>query len=103
MPGSLKIELSEAQRDELGDVRDHSPLPYLRERAAAILKIADGASGLKTARELLLKPRWQDTVYEWVRRYQAEGVAGLKIRGGRGRKPAFFPLASKARECGGRD
>jgi hypothetical protein len=36
------LELSEQQRAELEDLRDHSPLPYLRERAAALLKIADG-------------------------------------------------------------
>ena len=91
MPPPLKLELSEAQRQELKEVRDHHRLPYLRERAAAILKIAQGHSGLQTARNLLNRPHWPDTVYEWVKRYQADGVEGLKIRKGRGRKPAFFP------------
>lgn len=91
MPSRLKIELSEAQQQELKEIRDHHRLPYLRERAAAILKIAQGNSGLQTARNLLNRPHWPDTVYEWVKRYQAEGVEGLKIRKGRGRKPAFFP------------
>ncbi len=91
MPPPLKIELNESQRQELEDIRNHHRLPYLRERAAAILKIADGHSGLQTARNLLNQAHWQDTVYEWVKRYQAEGVEGLKIRSGRGRKPAFSP------------
>jgi hypothetical protein len=93
MPQPLKIELTEEQRQELEAIRDHAELPYLRERAAAILKIADGHSGLQTARHLLNRAHWQDTVYEWVKRYQAEGLEGLKIRSGRGRKPAFSPSA----------
>ena len=91
MPQPLKVELTERQRQELEAVRDHEERPYLRERAAAILKIADGHSGLQTARHLLNQAHWQDTIYEWVKRYQAEGIEGLKIRSGRGRKPAFSP------------
>jgi hypothetical protein len=36
------LELSIEQSAELEDLRDHSPLPYVRERAAALLKVADG-------------------------------------------------------------
>ena len=95
MPGALKLELTAAQRQELEDLRDHSPKPYLRERAAALLKIAAGASGRATARQGLLKPHWHDTVYDWVKRYRAGGVAGLQVKPGRGRKPAFFPSAPR--------
>jgi hypothetical protein len=98
MPGRMKIELTEQQRRELEDVRDHSRLPYLRERAAAILKISDGLSGRQTARYGLLKPHWQDTVYDWVHRYQEENLAGLKIRSGRGRKPGFSPRVFQRRD-----
>ena len=91
MPAPLKIELTETQREELQQVRDHDPKPYMRERAAAMLKIADGASGLDTARHLLNRPHWQDTIYDWVKRYRERGVEGLLIKSGRGRKPAFFP------------
>jgi len=91
MPGKLKIELTESQRAELRDVCDHDGLPYMRERAAAILKIADGFSGREVALHRLNRPHWQDTIYEWVERYQAHGLAGLKIHPGRGRKPSFFP------------
>lgn len=98
MPGKLKLELTETQKAELRDVRDHHPLPYLRERAAAILKIAIGLSGREVALHRLNRPHWQDTIYEWVKRYQANGVEGLKIKPGRGRKPAFFPSASRSRD-----
>ena len=93
MPPPLKIKLSESQRKELEAMRDHHAVAYLRERAAAILKIAEGHSGLQTARHLLNRAHWQDTIYEWVKRYLAEGAEGLKMRSGRGRKPAFSPSA----------
>ncbi len=91
MPAPLKIELTAEQRQELEEVRDKHPKPYMRERATAILKIADGMSGLQVSREGLYKQRHPDTVYRWVKRYLAEGVKGLEIRKGRGRKPAYFP------------
>jgi transposase len=48
-------------------------------------------SGRQVALAGLLKRRKTDTVYDWFHRYQAEGLAGLKIKSGRGRKPAFSP------------
>jgi transposase len=91
MPRLLKIKLSEEERAELEAVRDSHERAYMRERAAAILKVADGQSGLQVAEHGLLKRRTVDALYEWVRRFRAEGVNGLKIRPGRGRKPAFSP------------
>lgn len=91
MPNPLTIVLTDTERAELEDIRNHHPRPYIRERASALLKIADGVSGRETARHRLVRPHWPDTIYEWVRRYQAEGIAGLKIRPGRGRKAAFSP------------
>ena len=93
MPRPLTIELKSEQRLELEQVRDHHKKPYMRERAAAILKIADGQSGRQVALHGLLKRRDTDTVYSWVHGYQAEGLAGLTIKPGRGRKPAFSPSA----------
>ena len=91
MPGRLELVLTPEERAELVKVRDHHPKPYMRERAAALLKIADKISGRQVARSGLLRPRACDTVYAWVHRYKAEGVAGLQVRPGRGRKPAFSP------------
>jgi transposase len=41
----------------------------------------------------LLKPRCPDSIYDWVKDYQAEGTKGLLIKPGRGRKPVFSPRA----------
>lgn len=72
-------------------MRDNADKAYLRERAAAMLKIADGMSPHAVAQHGLLKRRKPDTVYEWLNRYEAEGIEGLYIRDGRGRKPAYEP------------
>lgn len=84
-------QLSDGERKALEDMRDHHPAPHMRERAAAILKLAAGHSALFVAQVGLLKPRKPDTVGEWRQRYLNEGLEGLKIRKGRGRKPAFSP------------
>jgi hypothetical protein len=98
MPNALVIALTDQQRAELERARARDPRPYMRERAAALLQIAAGASGLSVARHGLLRARRPDTVYGWVKRYQAEGLAGLWIKAGRGRKPAFSPSVSGRRQ-----
>jgi hypothetical protein len=95
MAKPILIHLTDTQRAELVDLRDHAKKPYLRERAAALLKISTGCSGRETAHHGLLRHRRQDTVYVWVHRYLSEGMEGLCIRPGRGRKPAFFPSDGK--------
>jgi hypothetical protein len=71
------LTLTEEQRQELLQLRDHDARPYVRERGAAILKIADGQSPHRVSKSGLLKPRDPDTVYAWLDRYQAQGAAGL--------------------------
>ena len=85
------LELNAAERAELERLRDHAAKAYLRELAAALLKVADGIAPARVAREGLLRPRKPDTVYDWLSRYAQDGVAGLLLRAGRGRKPAFSP------------
>lgn len=91
MPAPLHLSLSSEERAALEELRDHAPKPYLRERAAALLKIANGCSGRSVALRGLLKPHHIETIYDWFRRYREEGIAGLYIRAGRGRKPTFSP------------
>jgi transposase len=91
MADPINLELNESQAGELEQIRDHHHKPYMRERAAALLKVAGGNSGREVALNGLHKERDPDTIYSWVRRYQAEGVEGLIIRRGRGRKAAFSP------------
>jgi hypothetical protein len=86
------VTLSAAQRGELLHLRDYHALPYVRERCAAILKVAGGRPVRQVASHGLLRPRREETVGAWIDRYLAEGQAGLAVRQGRGRKPAFSPL-----------
>jgi hypothetical protein len=91
------VTLTPEQRRALQRCRDTSPKPYQRERAAALLNIAAGTSATAVARRGLLRPRRPETVYDWVQRFAAHGVAGLlTLRPGRGRKPAFSPSAPAA-------
>ena len=94
MPRATLV-LSAAERTALERLCHTAPQPYLRERAAAVLKVAEGQSATQVAREGLLQPRKVETVCRWLARYQAEGMAGLAIRPGRGRKPAFSPSAAR--------
>jgi len=71
------LSLSEAEHQQLSQHRDHDRRPYVRERCAAVLKVADGHSPHAVALQGLLKPRQPDTVYHWLNRYQAEGLPGL--------------------------
>lgn len=87
------VHLTAEERQKLLHLRDHDLRPYLRERAAALLKIADGHTAAWVAQHGLLRARKPDTIYEWLNRFTTAGVAGLTMRPGRGRKPAFSPSA----------
>jgi transposase len=97
MAEPLTVMLNDEQRRELEWARDHHAVPHVREKAAALLKIAAGQSGRDVALHGLLRHRRPDTVYEWVRRYRAAGLAGLLVKSGRGRKAAFSPSARRRR------
>lgn len=91
MPRKLEIKLSEEEKRELEQARDHHVKAYIREAAAAILKVAAGKSARQVAGSGLLKERDPETISKWIRRYQADGVGGLEVKAGRGRKSVFFP------------
>src|SRR4029079_9078250 len=92
-----RLVLSPAQRAALDQALRRHPKAYVRERAAALLKIADGMSPHAVAAQGLLRPRAPDTVYDWLNRYEAEGLPGLEIRAGRGPHPAFSPSLTRRR------
>lgn len=74
------LTLTSKQWEALVDRRDHDPRPYVRERSAAVLKIADPQapqSPHAVARHGLLKPRDPDTVYGWLNIFEAEGLDSL--------------------------
>jgi hypothetical protein len=66
------------------------PQAPLREKAAALRKVADGWDVQDGAAFGLLRPRSRNTVAAWLNRSPQRGRAGLKARAGRGRKPASF-------------
>ena len=71
------VKLSKTQQKKLERCRDHDGRPDIRERCAAILKIAEGESPHAVAQAGLLKPRDPDTVYGWLDRYEERGLEGL--------------------------
>jgi transposase len=91
MPKLIEVQLTEAQTQELEAVRHQHPQSYMRERAAAVLKVAQGACVTEVAERGLLIRHEPETVHSWIDRYLQQGLAGWKIRAGRGRKAAFSP------------
>ncbi len=91
MPKRIRVELTAAQRAELEMIRDRHLQAYLRERAAAVLKVADGATLTEVSERVLLKRHEPETVHGWIKAYLTHGMAGWKIKTGRGRKPVYFP------------
>lgn len=90
MPKRYRIALSDSERAKLVAWTKNPPRPYLRRRAWAILLVAEGHPLEQVAQNFRVRAH-RTTVSEWVRRYLAEGLAGLWVKPGRGRKPAFFP------------
>jgi hypothetical protein len=96
------LTLSWQQLHELEQARDHDRRPSVRERCAALLKIADGAAPYAVARHGLLKPRDLDTVYAWLAQYAADGLAGLSgHRHGGYRRSRLRPRAAGRARAGG--
>lgn len=69
------VPLTNAERITLEQARDHHPPPYLRERAAALLRVASGQGPYPVAKAGILKPRAPDPVSDWLNRYEQHGMA----------------------------
>jgi transposase len=91
MPKRLIPILSEEEFSQLTEICHCAARPYLRERASAILKLAKSLTTEQIATTGLLRTRARQTVATWFHRFQSEGIKGLEIKAGRGRKPAFSP------------
>jgi hypothetical protein len=90
------LSLTLEQRQELELTRDRDKRAYMRERAAALLKIADSYSARQVALGGLHKRRDPDTVYAWLNRYERAGLKGLEqlARAQRGFSPSGGHSAS---------
>lgn len=73
----LRLKLTKKEKLSLIEIRDKDTKAYLRERAAALLKIAEGQSPHAVAKSGLLKERDPDAVYSWVYRFVEQGGKGL--------------------------
>ncbi len=93
------LDLTDEQKETLFKLRDSGNPAYLRERSAAMLKIAAGMSPHKVALNGLLKKRKPDTVYHWLCRFREQGISGLFQKSGRGRKPAHAPKSEEDAEA----
>ena len=91
MPKRIEVKLTATQVEELEVVRHHHAKPYMRERAAAVLKVAKGETVTAVAEKGLLIRHEPETVSAWIRRYLNAGLAGWTIQQGHGRKAAFSP------------
>ena len=91
MPKRIVVDLNPEQQSELEEVRCRHAKAYMRERAVAVLKVAEGQTLTEVAEKCLLKRRKAETVHEWIKAYLKDGIKGWEIKKGRGRKPAFFP------------
>ena len=93
------FRLEEAERITLQEGMRHHPRPDVRERCAALLKVADGLSPHQVAGQGLLQARDADSVYRWLRYYQQEGLVGLLTHrhGGNQRGKKSSPLVETIR------
>ena len=89
MPKRRYLTLSESQQVELEKVMRRDPRPYMRERASALLQIANGRSAHWVSQHGLLRRRKAETVIGWLTAYEQGGVAALVHRPRR--KRGFSP------------
>lgn len=101
MAQARQVVLTPEQERELIWARDHHQKAYVRPKAAAILKGAAGQSMRQVASHGLLRAVKEEFVSDGIDRYASEGLAGLLVRKGRGRKPAFPPSAGATRRGDG--
>jgi hypothetical protein len=89
MPRRRYLTLSESQQVELEKVMGRDPRPYMRERASALLQIANGRSAHWVSQHGLLRRRKAETVIGWLNAYEQGGVPALVHRPRR--KRGFSP------------
>lgn len=72
--GRLKLRLSGRHRQQLERTARTHKKPQVREKAAAVLKVANGQSVSLVAETGLLTPRHRSTIYEWIDQYFTHGI-----------------------------
>lgn len=77
---------------------NNHPKAYVREQASAILQIQQCKLGSHVPKEGLLRKRRENTLCDWVHRFEHLCMAGLLIEAGRERKAAHSPLSPNSHE-----
>jgi len=77
------IELTEAQREELENGYRNGQTHSFRQRCQIILLKSEERTSVEVVGIL---GSCEMTVNNWLKRYEAEGIKGLRTRAGRGRK-----------------
>lgn len=90
MPAAKKLILNEKQRQGLEAWTKNPPKPYLRRKAWALLLVAQGKAVYQAAQDRRVHAN-RVTVSNWIQKFEAQGLEGLKQAKGQGRKPSFFP------------
>lgn len=87
-----KVSWTAEQLWQLRQGASHSPKPYLRQKCLALLNLAQGRGITDTARALCCS---RTAIDQWIKRFEQEGLQGLQVRPGRGRKTACDPEVLK--------
>lgn len=82
MSRRIDFTLSDEQRAEVEQAINHSPVPEVRQRAIAIRLLHLGHQPEAVAEMMAVAP---STIWNWHRRYRAEGLSGLAHRAKSGR------------------
>ena len=100
------MNLSASQRRELDWLSRNGHPAHLRPKALALLNLADGLPLRRTAKIFRFT---RASLYLWKARYLREGIEGLEVHSGRGRKARAEVLAlafdhrRQLEELGGKD
>ena len=78
----IDFTLNEAQIGDVEQAINHAPQPEVRQRAIAIRLLHLGHAPEAVAEMLMVAP---STVWNWHRRYRADGISGLANRARSGR------------------
>ena len=84
----MKVALGVGQRTELQTAAKTDGTPSVRVKALAILNLADGRTATDVAAIFRTS---RQSLAEWLRAYQREGIAGLRVKPGRGRRRRADP------------
>src|SRR5574341_1372402 len=82
MPKRIDYQLSDEQVQLIDDAIKHAPEPEVRQRAMAVKLLHVGHSAQEVAEMMAVE---LVSIYNWHKRWVAEGIAGLKNRPRSGR------------------